>query len=409
MRFIPDFVMDPEKNGDGDIISSETNVFTNDYNWNGTDYYNGDFIDQGEASLIAILYLSYMPLCCFVGLTGNCMVLILIRSNRIFRKLPSSAYLLTLAVMSSLFLLSLLSFWIEQGFIGNADQHSAILCKCSTFLAHFCDFSSVWLIALVGFERLTLLYKASSFRVRRTIGNAQRQVVVLLIIAFLCNSWILFVAEINPQGGCDIKPDYGDVYNLFSLIETISCMIIPSVFIVFSNIFVVLRLREHLKQIPSSPTVSFNTADTIYSTGPTQTIKSTKVSKASMCRLGSRFSLTRTEMQEVARCKRHSLRYADLQLTRSLLIVTTVFILLNMPNYVYRISIQFLNISDQSEIMQRLSFAAHILLYTHHAILFYLYIFYSPQMKKRLIPTALKLLECYCLKHVHDDSIHAGN
>lgn len=95
----------------------------------------------------------------------------------------------------------------------------------------------------------------------------------------MCNSWILFVAEINPQGGCDIKPDYGDVYNLFSLIETISCMIIPSIFIVFSNIFVVLRLREHLKQIPSSPTVSFNTADTVYSTGPTQTIKSTKVSK----------------------------------------------------------------------------------------------------------------------------------
>lgn len=66
-----------------------------------------------------------------------------------------------------------------------------------------------------------------------------------------------------------------------------------------------------------------------------------------MCRLGSRFSLTRTEMQEVARCKRHSLRYADLQLTRSLLIVTTFFILLNMPNYAYRIAIQFLNISDQ--------------------------------------------------------------
>uniref|UniRef100_A0AC34FLR4 G-protein coupled receptors family 1 profile domain-containing protein n=1 Tax=Panagrolaimus sp. ES5 TaxID=591445 RepID=A0AC34FLR4_9BILA len=333
MRFIPDFVMDPEKSDGGDIISPENSVFPNEYSWNGSDYYNGDFIDQGEASLIAILYLSYMPLCCFVGLTGNCM-------------------------------------------------------------AHFCDFSSVWLIALVGFERLTLLYKASSFRVRRTLSNAQRQVVVLLIIAFLCNSWILFVAEINAQGGCDIKPDYGDVYNLFSLIETISCMIIPSIFIVFSNIFVVLRLREHLKQIPSSPTVSFNTADTIYSTGPTQTIKSTKVSKASMCRLGSRFSLTRTEMQEVARCKRHSLRYADLQLTRSLLIVTTVFILLNMPNYAYRIAIQFLNISDQSEIMQRLSFAAHILL---------------PQMKKRLMPTALKLLECYCLKHVHDDSIHAGN
>uniref|UniRef100_A0AC34Q280 G-protein coupled receptors family 1 profile domain-containing protein n=1 Tax=Panagrolaimus sp. JU765 TaxID=591449 RepID=A0AC34Q280_9BILA len=376
------------------------------YDWNDTEYY-GQFIDQNEASLIAILYLSYMPLCCFVGLTGNCMVLILIRSNRIFRKLPSSAYLLTLAVMSSLFLVSLLSFWIDEGF--GLDHHSTILCKCSSFLAHFCDFASVWLIVLVGFERLTLLYKASSFRVRRTLTNSQRQVIVLLIIVFLCNCWILFVAEMNPRGGCDIGPEYTEVYNLFSAFETISCMIIPSIFIVVSNILVVLKLRAHLKQIPSSPTVSFNTADTVYSSGPSQTIKSTKISKASLCRLGSRFSLTRNEMQEVARCKRHSLRYADLQLTRSLLVVTTVFILLNIPNYAYRTAIQFLNISEQSETMQRLSFAVHILLYTHHAILFYLYIFYSPQMKKRLVPTALKLLECYCLKHVHEDSAIHGN
>lgn len=48
--------------------------------------------------------------------------------------------------------------------------------------------------------------------------------------------------------------------------------------------------------------------------------------------------------------------------------------------------------------MRQMSLFVHTLLYTHHAILFYLYIFYSPQMKKRLLPTALKLLECYCLK-----------
>lgn len=33
-----------------------------------------------------------------------------------------------------------------------------------------------------------------------------------------------------------------------------------------------------------------------------------------------------------------------------------------------------------------------------YALLFFIYIFNSPQMRKRLLPTALKLLECYCLK-----------
>ncbi|KAI1715106.1 7 transmembrane receptor (rhodopsin family) domain-containing protein [Ditylenchus destructor] len=365
-----------------------------------------------ETSLVAILYLSYMPICCLFGLTGNCMVWILIRSNRIFKKLPSSAYLLALALMSSLFLMSLLSFWVEEGFMKDqSEKHSMILCKSATFLAHFCDFASVWLIVCVGFERLTLLYRVSF---RRSLVNAKRHVIFLLIASGLCNMWILFVAEINVYGGCDIKPQYEEVYNTFSLIETIICMIIPTGFIILSNFFVILKLRAHMKQIPSSPTVSFNTADTVYSTGPLHTTKTTKISKASLCRMGSKLSVSHAGLPTnpeamASRIKRHSLRYTDLQLTRSLLIVTTVFIALNLPNYLYRIGIQFFHINDQSDLMQRLSFIAHILLYSHHACLFYLYIFNSPQMRKRLIPTALKLLECYCFKpHMQDFSDHGA-
>uniref|UniRef100_A0A914CMX1 G-protein coupled receptors family 1 profile domain-containing protein n=1 Tax=Acrobeloides nanus TaxID=290746 RepID=A0A914CMX1_9BILA len=353
------------------------------------------------------MYLSYMPVCCIVGFTGNCMVWILIRSNRIFRKLPSSIYLLTLAVMSSIFLLSLVSFWVEEGFTNDAGKHSMIICKCATFLAHFCDFSSVWLIVLVAFERLTLLYRT---RYRRSVTNAKAHVFVLLLVGTICNSWILVVAEINEHGTCDIKTEYEYLYNAFSIAETLICMILPTFIIISSNALVVIKLKAHLSQLPTSPKVSFDTADVVYTTGISQTIKSVKViSKASLCRLNSRPSLGKQELLDVKeRIKRHSLRYADLQLTRSLLIVTSVFIMLNLPNYLYRIGIQFLHISDQSEIMQRLSLAAHVLLYTHHAILFYLYIFYSPQMKKRLWPTALKLLECYCLKPVHELSENGG-
>ncbi|CAD5221709.1 unnamed protein product [Bursaphelenchus okinawaensis] len=193
----------------------------------------------------------------------------------------------------------------------------------------------------------------------------------------------------------------------FSLMETGICMIIPTVLIILFNVLVILKLRSHFKNIPASPSVSFNTADTVYSTGPSHTIKSTKVSKASMHHL----SVNGTNSAETMalRYKRCSLRYADLQLTRSLVIVTSVFILLNLPNYLYRIAVQYLKISDQSEVMQWFSLAAHVLLYTHHAILFYMYIFNSPQMRRRLLPTALKLLECYCLKPVQDYSENGIN
>lgn len=56
----------------------------------------------------------------------------------------------------------------------------------------------------------------------------------------------------------------------------------------------------------------------------------------------------RLELRDLARRmkRKNALRYTDLQLTRSLLVITTVFIALNLPNYAYRIGIQFFHISD---------------------------------------------------------------
>uniref|UniRef100_A0A0M3I6Q7 G_PROTEIN_RECEP_F1_2 domain-containing protein n=1 Tax=Ascaris lumbricoides TaxID=6252 RepID=A0A0M3I6Q7_ASCLU len=246
--------------------------------------------------------------------------------------------------MSSLFLISLFTFWLEEE--GILRHPSAVLCKLLTFVAHFCDFSSVWLIVLVGFERLILLYRAS-----RAMNKAKAQLHcgILLIASFIFNSWILWVANVNEMGDCDILPEYEFLYAVMNTVETVFCMGLPSGIILISNLFVVL---------PNN------------------------------------------------RKRRKSLRYADLQLTRSLLVVTWVFIVLNLPNYIYRIFTHVIEIDNQSVGMRQISLFVHVLLYTHHALLFYLYIFYSPQMKKRLLPTALKLLECYCLKQPAELSDH---
>ncbi|KAI6207172.1 G-PROTEIN-RECEP-F1-2 domain-containing protein [Aphelenchoides besseyi] len=355
------------------VISGE--IFSNLSEFLRMDQLNGQ---PASSTFLEFLYLSYMPICAAIGLVGNGLVWILITSNQIFRRLPSSAYLLTLA-----------------GFVKNQpERHSRFLCKCATYVAHVCDFGTVWMIVLIGFERLTLLYKVTF---RRSIVHSRRQVVVLLAIATISNAWILFVADVNEFGGCDINADYERIYNIFSLFETVLCMLIPTVFIIVSNVLVILKLRNHFKRIPSSsPSVSFNTADVVFSGGPTtQTIRSTKISKASLHRLSSRLSIGgRTENNDliIRNNRRQSIRYTDLQLTRSLVIITSAFIVLNLPNYIYRIGVQ-LHLTDHMEVMHLLRLIAHLLLYTHHALIFFVYIFNSPQMRKRLVPTAWKLLE----------------
>ncbi|CAI5453687.1 unnamed protein product [Caenorhabditis angaria] len=128
------------------------------------------------------MYYFYMPFCVFVGLTGNTMVWILIRSNRMLSKLPTNIYLLCLAAVSSFFLFSLLVFWIEEVaniyfydiFEDSILRNSNYSCIFNTFLAHVCDFSSVWLIVLVGFERLILLYRKTRML---TVERARAQVI----------------------------------------------------------------------------------------------------------------------------------------------------------------------------------------------------------------------------------------
>uniref|UniRef100_A0A1I7XMM7 G_PROTEIN_RECEP_F1_2 domain-containing protein n=1 Tax=Heterorhabditis bacteriophora TaxID=37862 RepID=A0A1I7XMM7_HETBA len=75
-----------------------------------------DHLNNSEISetIFQRLYLIYMPCCVVVGSTGNVMVWILIKSNRMLSKLPTNTYLLCLAAMSSLFLCTLFVFWLEE-------------------------------------------------------------------------------------------------------------------------------------------------------------------------------------------------------------------------------------------------------------------------------------------------------
>ncbi|GMT09190.1 hypothetical protein PFISCL1PPCAC_487, partial [Pristionchus fissidentatus] len=76
------------------------------------DPYEGNYIITQK--LFDTVYYGYMPFCVIMGMIGNCLAWLLIRYNRTLKQIPSNLYLLTLAGMSSLFLLSLLIFWLEQ-------------------------------------------------------------------------------------------------------------------------------------------------------------------------------------------------------------------------------------------------------------------------------------------------------
>ncbi|GMS79476.1 hypothetical protein PENTCL1PPCAC_1651, partial [Pristionchus entomophagus] len=179
------------------------------------------------------------------------------------KQIPSNLYLLTLAAMSSLFLVSLLIFWLEQVsylypeyFESYVVHQSRWGCKALNFLAHFCDFATIWLIVLLVSERFIVLHKKKR---ALTAQRAARQIKMMLLVGFLFNFWILFIADTDKNGECDINVEWEGVYQFFITFETVFLLLTPSLIILISNCFVAYKLQTFLKRIPTSPSVSFHT------------------------------------------------------------------------------------------------------------------------------------------------------
>lgn len=77
--------------------------------------------------------------------------------------------------------------------------------------------------------------------------RARAQVLILLGFAMVINSWILFVADMDKDGLCDIKEEYVGMYKTMTVVETIICMALPSIVILICNVLVIVKLNQHVR------------------------------------------------------------------------------------------------------------------------------------------------------------------
>lgn len=101
----------------------------------------------------------FIPIFCSIGILGNCMALILIRTNYWLSRLTSNVYLCTLSISGCLFLSTVLITWLDNTFGFPLYSDSEFGCKIFTFMAHACDFICVWMISWVSCDRAIVLYR----------------------------------------------------------------------------------------------------------------------------------------------------------------------------------------------------------------------------------------------------------
>ncbi|KAK0426641.1 hypothetical protein QR680_009820 [Steinernema hermaphroditum] len=384
-------------------------------------FFNDSIVEEFESSLslrnLRFYAKWFIPAFCAVGIVGNCMALILIRTNYWLRKLTSNIYLSTLSVCGCLFLFTVLCTWIDTntGISLPLYNNSEIGCKLLTFMAHACDFICVWMISWTSIDRCLVLHRPAFQRI--TVSKKFANCLVVATIAassIFYGFWCILFAGLEMSdyaSYCGLSEkitflDYQMPVNLhvfFTAVDTVLCTVVPSLIVLIVNVLSIIRYRKCMRiYADGNYRVRFHTQNTLTTTVPTDRTPydDTVTAKSSKKALLSQHSQTTnqgsTQSSIPGTSKR--LKCSDLQLTRSLLIVTSTFVLLNVPNYAFRLWQEVFG--TESPYFAFAFFLSFLLYYLHHAVLFYMYIFWSPQMKKQLFPTAMKLVECYCFKTV---------
>uniref|UniRef100_A0A1I7TTK7 G_PROTEIN_RECEP_F1_2 domain-containing protein n=1 Tax=Caenorhabditis tropicalis TaxID=1561998 RepID=A0A1I7TTK7_9PELO len=359
-----------------------------------------------------------LPVVCITGIIGNSMALILIRTNFWLKRLTSNVYLCTLSISSCVFLTTVIISWADTYMRLPLFSQTELGCKTISVAAHLSDFICVWMISLISCDRMIVLYRP---RIRKWVCTkkfARNMTIGVGLASLILYSWLFLLAGLqihtSPDGTqtkfCGLSEDVNwfgyqvdQHYFIFTLMDTAICTLLPAIFIIIVNTFSTYRYRQCMKVYSSGvlrvrfvrcPTTEQQPEQLNYDTIQ---FEETTVKKY-LLSTDNPNSNVPTSSTQSRNCGK--LRSSDLQLSRTLIIVTSTFVLLNMPSYGMRIFQYLLGLGGP--IFNFVYYMTYLLYYLHHAVLFYMYIFWSPQMKKQLKPTAMRLLECYCLKTVPD-------
>ena len=268
---------------------------------------NGDNASQGDFEVVepvypvlsaAVDYLTwyYMPLLIGGGVIGNILSLIVFLVTPL-NQLSLSVYLAALAISDIGFLLSLLFGWI--GGSKFALFHLNGCCQTVIFVSYTCSFLSVWFVVAFTVERYIAIWHPLRRPEMCTTGRAKIVVIGLssfAVITYSCNFWTTGVRyDVNTNlTTCTPLMEYYHFHLFLTYVDAIVTLFVPFIAIVVLNIVIAHRIAY--------------------------------------------FYHKRQRVMSDRQCSHRTVRQcrAQIQVTKMLLVVSSVFLLTNLPSYVIR-------------------------------------------------------------------------
>ena len=282
-----------------------------------------------------------------LGVTGNVLSFFVFAFTHLQRQ-SSSIYLATLAIVDTVFLLSLLIVWL--GWLKIPLFHSNGWCQTVVYLNHLCGFLSVW--SVVGFttDRYIIVYHPLRKDRFCTSRRAKYVVLVLIIIGLIMYSfttWTSGIMKINNISVCMPFPHFYDIITVMTSVDIIVTLLVPSSIIIVLNIRIVMKIHHFQETLTSPGTMSVlvppRTVNSHRGTGMHASVSHNGSVIIQFGRPLQLYPLTDPDEDHSGAQQQSSATIvmvrgrSQLRLARMLLIVSSIFLLFNIPSHYFHI------------------------------------------------------------------------
>ncbi|XP_050699410.1 thyrotropin-releasing hormone receptor-like [Eriocheir sinensis] len=214
--------------------------------------YNFNFTDE-QWGVVRQLNLYYVPLLIVVGFVGNLLSCVVFLNTRL-RMRSSSYYLAALAVADVTYLFILFLVWLDM--LGFNTFNVNVMCQLEIYLGSVSSSLSVWLTVAFTVERFIAVQYPLQRPTVCTVHRAKNVILTLTGFSVTVHLYVFVTAGVIvhlDDGGvaiteCNLRMDYRGLMNVINWIDTLLTLVIPFIMIVVMNTLIARQLIRFSKR-----------------------------------------------------------------------------------------------------------------------------------------------------------------
>ncbi|XP_059472845.1 neurotensin receptor type 1-like isoform X2 [Neocloeon triangulifer] len=295
--------------------------------------------DSPEGAVVLAIQLYYTPALVVLGSAGNCLSVVVFSTAKL-RQLSSSYYLAALAISDTGYLVGILMVWLDLVDVALYNEQGA--CQAIMYLSSVCSFLSVWFVVAFTVERFVAVKYPLHRPAVCTVARARAVLAVVTLVALVLNLPMLlitgpvYISEYDKVA-CGMRSEFEELASIFNYVDTVLTFVLPVLAITVLNTSIACTVY-YLAKVRRAMTRQQRRQDSNgsdFNSVANKRVSSTR-GGVMLVKNGEQMELATHGGNARAIRAQHSAN-TQAKITKMLLLVSTVFVALNLPSYVCRL------------------------------------------------------------------------